>query len=234
MIDVGVLAAAFVTGLISSAHCVGMCGGITLALSQATKTPGIESSETPWLVLQSFQLGRILTYALLGLFIGFLSGLLDFQNTTLGFGQIIRTLALILALMIGAYQLGVLPAMAAVERIGQGLWRKLLPMMKGFIPVRKASSALLLGSLWGLLPCALVYGMLLWSLGQPNILMSSLLMLAFGLGTFPAMLLMSSVSQMPLWLKSKNYQRTAGLLLIAGALYGLWQIYGMGTHGGHG
>lgn len=59
------------------------------------------------------------------------------------------------------------------------------------IPVDSSAKALILGMLWGWLPCGLVYSTLTWSIASGSALDGALIMLFFGLGTLPMMLSLS-------------------------------------------
>jgi sulfite exporter TauE/SafE len=88
----------------------------------------------------------------------------------------------------GLYLAGWWSGLTRVEALGRGLWRHLQPLTSRLIPVHSLPQALTLGALWGWLPCGLVYSTLLWAASQGNATESALLMLAFGLGTWPVLL----------------------------------------------
>ncbi|MCB1622775.1 MAG: sulfite exporter TauE/SafE family protein, partial [Thiothrix sp.] len=77
---------------------------------------------------------------------------------------------------------------------------------------------------WGWLPCGMVYSILIWSLSAGSSLEGALLMLAFGLGTLPNLLLMGLVSQRLLgWVRKPQVRGVAGLLVAAMGLIMLAQ-----------
>jgi sulfite exporter TauE/SafE len=78
--------------------------------------------------------------------------------------------------------------LALVENAGGRLWQKIAPAAKGLVPVESMPQALGLGLLWGLLPCGLVYSVLLLAASTADAVSGSLVMLAFGIGTMPAMI----------------------------------------------
>ena len=88
--------------------------------------------------------------------------------------------------------------------------------------------ALLLGALWGWLPCGLVYSTLLWSASQGNALDSALLMLAFGLGTWPVLLATGLAAERVTACCADAAVRMAGGLLVI--LFGLWTLPGPHQH----
>ena len=65
----------------------------------------------------------------------------------------------------------------------------MLPLRKKFMPINSVARALIAGMLWGFLPCGLVYSALALALSSGNPLTASGVMLAFGMGTLPMMLL---------------------------------------------
>ena len=81
-----------------------------------------------------------------------------------------------------------------LERYGSRLWQPLAGFVQTLLPVRTGSDALLLGFLWGLLPCGLIYSALALAVVSGNPLHAALVMLAFGAGTLPAMLLLGVFS----------------------------------------
>ena len=96
------------------------------------------------------------------------------------------------------------------------------------LPVSSLPRAVLLGALWGWLPCGLVYSTLLWSASQGNAFYSALLMLAFGLGTWPVLLATGLAAERTTALLRKRGVRVAGGLLVM--LFGLWTLPGPHQH----
>ncbi len=88
--------------------------------------------------------------------------------------------------------------------------------------------ALLLGGLWGWLPCGLVYSTLLWAASQGDALRSAALMFAFGLGTLPVLLATGLAAERLVGLLRKRGVRVAGGLLVM--LFGLWTLPGPHQH----
>jgi sulfite exporter TauE/SafE len=84
--------------------------------------------------------------------------------------------------------------------------------------------ALLLGTLWGWLPCGLVYSTLLWAASQGDVLHSGLLMLAFGLGTWPVLIATGlAAERLGALLRRRGVRLAGGLLVI---IFGLWTLPG--------
>ncbi len=83
---------------------------------------------------------------------------------------------------------------------------------------------LLLGAIWGWLPCRLVYSTLLWATSQGSALDSALLMLAFGLGTWPVLLATGMAAERVTALLRRRGVRIVGGLMVI--LFGLWTLPG--------
>lgn len=220
MDDWGFVAAALAIGFLGSSHCIGMCGGIAGALGMAV--PG---QKTAWVQLTSYSVGRLGSYTLMGALAGALGAAALPALTPL---RLVAGLMLIaMALYIG----GLWRGLVWLEKGGSYLWRYLQPLSKRLLPVRSAGQALALGSLWGWLPCGLVYSALTFALAQGSSERAALAMLAFGLGTVPAMLATGAAAA-----TVRGFvQRPPVRMLFAGAIlvFGCWTIWGALGHGGH-
>lgn len=215
------LLAALLVGLMSSSHCLAMCGGIGATLGAASGRP------QPLLAL-AYNLGRVACYALLGLIAGALvlglGALLQDQLPLLGRG--LRSLAALLVIAMGLYVAGWWYGLTRLERLGSGLWRRLQPQVSRLLPARTPAAALALGALWGLLPCGLVYSSLSWAATSGEPLRAALLMGAFGLGTLPAMWATTlGGQQLAHRLRRPWVRRLAGALLVLFGLYTLAHVW---------
>lgn len=183
MSDPVTLGAALLLGLVASGHCILMCGGITAALGIATAR---HADGGPRLgLLAGYQLGRITSYALAGLvFGGTLGAIVDWLDIE-AVRRALRTLAA-LALLAGA-----LVAFGSLRDpgigIGRRLWPKLAPLGRRLLPVTNLPRAMGFGMVWGWMPCGIVYTMLMIAGLQLDAWRSASTMIAFGLGTAPAM-----------------------------------------------
>ncbi len=215
------LLAAFGIGLFSSAHCIGMCGGIVGALSFGLP-PHIRNDRRrllPYILL--YNLGRILSYALAGaLAAGVGSGLL--HGISPQYGHLaLQWFAALVMIAIGLYLAGWFPRLALIESLGRPLWRYLEPLGQRLLPVRSPLQALLFGMVWGWLPCGLVYGALIYSLSAGSVAEGALFMALFGLGTLPAVatagVLTSRVAHLA---RMPRARRAAGIFIILLGLLG--------------
>lgn len=167
------LAALFVTGLLTSVHCIAMCGGINLSQSVSSSGAQQSSLRSPLL----YNLGRVISYTLVGALVGGLGSVLFFSETLKAVLLIAAALGM---LLMGLSMLGWLP-----------WW--LVPRVPAFLAVKagKASAGkgpLVVGLLNGLMPCGPLQAMQLYALATGSALTGALSMLLFSLGTVPLML----------------------------------------------
>lgn len=206
---------AFLVGMFGSVHCVGMCGGIVGALTLGLPQTCRSSSSGMLAYLLAYNIGRISSYALAGMLVGRLGQQIFTLTDTHVINQIGHWISALFMIALGIYLAGWTRVLAPLEALGARLWRKIEPMGKNFLPVKTARQALGLGLIWGWLPCGMVYSVLVWALVAGDALRGSQLMVAFGLGTLPMLLLMGKAAK---WLGSlvrKNWiRRGVGLLVI--------------------
>jgi sulfite exporter TauE/SafE len=218
-------AAAFVVGLLGGVHCAGMCGGIVGALTFGLP----EDRRTGWsgLVFQlAYSLGRIGSYAVAGALAGALGVLLAAWLPVAVAQRVLLVLAGLFMVALGLYLAGWWNGLVRVERLGGHLWRRLEPFGRRLMPVRSPAQALVLGALWGWLPCGLVYSVLIWAMSAGGPLQGAGLMLAFGAGTLPNLLLMGLLAGwLTRFVRQPAVRRTAGLLVAGFGLYTLWQAF---------
>ncbi|MDP3033077.1 MAG: sulfite exporter TauE/SafE family protein [Rhodocyclaceae bacterium] len=212
------LLALFIVGLLGGGHCAGMCGGIVAALS----LQGPQGRASVSLHL-AYNVGRIASYMLAGLLvgaIGYVAGnLLPLQRG-------LYVLASLMLVALGLYLLGATQALAFVEKRGQAIWARIQPATRRFLPVRGIAQALPLGFLWGWLPCGLVYSALTTALASGSARDGALLMLAFGLGTLPNLLLAGLLlARFRRFAQARVTRVVSGLLVLGYGLYGLANLW---------
>jgi sulfite exporter TauE/SafE len=211
--------AAFVMGLFSSLHCIGMCGSIigTLTLSLKPEIRNNKATLLPYVFNYNF--GRITSYTIAGLLIGSAQALITIP---LGLDQGHRVLQLLSALLMAAagfYIAGWFPRYAYIEKLGSKLWKKIEPYGRGLIPVSSRLQAFLFGMVWGWLPCGLVYAALALAATSGDVLRSGITMLAFGLGTLPSVLGVGIMTDILTKLsRMERAKQAIGLLLVLIAL----------------
>ncbi|PKO88596.1 MAG: hypothetical protein CVU18_06855 [Betaproteobacteria bacterium HGW-Betaproteobacteria-12] len=213
MPDSGYLAL-FLVGLLGGTHCVGMCGGIVGALSMGA--PG------RWSMHLAYNAGRVASYAAAGAAAGMLGAASLSLEGQMPVRLVLYLLANLMLVALGLYLVGVTRALAFTERAGQHLWRRLQPLTRRFLPARTPAQALPLGLLWGWLPCGLVYSALASALTAGSAGRGALLMLLFGLGTLPNLLLAGILfSRLNEFVRRPVVRTMSGLLVLGFGLYGL-------------
>lgn len=224
MPDTGYLAV-FLVGLLGGTHCMAMCGGIVGAL-----TVGTPPGRRHWPLHLAYNLGRIASYALAGAVMGavgqaglLLEGALPVQMT-------LYVLANLMLVALGLYLVGVPQGLTFLERGGQKVWARLQPLTRRFLPATSVSRALPLGMLWGFLPCGMVYSVLSMTLLTGSALRGAGLMLAFGLGTLPNLLLAGFLLRRFRDVVQGRAVRIAAGLLVVG--FGVWGLLNAASLGG--
>lgn len=208
---------AFVIGLMGAGHCFAMCGGIIGSLSMATS-----QTMQKWWILTLYQLGRICSYTLFG----FIAGLLGQGAQSLSPIPLLPVLSGVLLILMGLYISRLWMALGYLERAGKKVWNHISPLGKRLLPVKNYQQAFFLGSLWGWLPCGLVYTSLGYALSLASPLASAGFMLAFGLGTLPATLTAGSASlSMKQWLNRNSIRYLVAILFVGFGIYTLLSFY---------
>ena len=190
------LATALLLGLMSSFHCVGMCGSIigTLTLSL---DPSIRSRRTTLLpYVLSYNLGRILSYTVAGALAGTIGYAVRMPFEEQGY-RFLQILSAVVMASAGLYLAGGFSKFVYIERLGGVIWRRLEPLGRRLLPVRNLGQAFLFGMVWGWLPCSLVYMTLALAATAGTPPGGALVMTAFGIGTVPAV---AGVGIMTRWL----------------------------------
>ena len=206
--------AAVLIGWLGGVHCLGMCGGIVSALSMS-----VPEGRRPALLL-AYNLGRCITYIVLGALAGFMgyAGISVLGVAPLGF----YIIANILLIGMGLYLMGWPLIVRPLEQGGQHLWRHIEPIARRFFPVTTPARALIVGFAWGFLPCGLVYSALATAIASANPVSGAIWMAGFALGTLPNLLLAG-------WMGAGllNRMRQSALRWIAGLLVIAWGVYGL-------
>jgi sulfite exporter TauE/SafE len=171
------LFSALLFGLISSLHCIGMCGPIAMMLPVSR-----DNATKKAIQILLYHLGRLTTYASLG----FLFGLLGKGLYLAGFQQ---KISILVGLLMVA--MAIIPEKVfAKYNFSRPVYR-LISKVKtnlGSQFKRKSPDALFtIGLLNGLLPCGLVYAALFGAIAMQNVGFSIMYMLLFGIGTIPLM-----------------------------------------------
>ena len=217
MPEAGYLAAALI-GLLGGTHCVGMCGGLVAALSVgAAGRPG-----RSWSIQLAYNVGRITSYSLAGTLLGALGSAGFLLNRLLPVQMGFYVAANLMLLALGLYLAGFTTPLAPLERAGGRLWAQIRPLTARFVPARDPIRAFPLGMVWGFVPCGLVYSVLATALVSGSAARGGMLMLAFGLGTLPNLMLAGMfAARLRQLVKNAWLRLLAGLVVIGFGAFGL-------------
>jgi len=206
-------------GLFSAFHCLGMCGSIIGSLTLSLKREIRENKRLLLPFVASYNTGRVLSYSMAGMLAGFAENVL-----TIPFGEghghrILQILSAIVMLGAGLHIGGWFPRFAYIEKFGNVVWRRIEPYGRRLVPVETLPRAFVFGMVWGWLPCGLVYTALALAATTGDVFRSTFTMLAFGLGTMPAVM---GVGIMTSWMvklsNMKRFRELTGIVLILLAL----------------
>lgn len=210
--------AVFLIGLLGGTHCVGMCGGIVSALT--VRLPNQERRD--WPLQLAYNGGRITSYTAAGAFMGSIGSLGLLLNNLLPVQMTLYVLANLMLVGLGLYLIGLTQALGWLERGGQQLWNRLQPLTVRFLPARSPRQAFPLGLLWGFLPCGLVYSVLATALVSGSAMRGAGLMLAFGLGTLPNLLLAGMLLK-----RVREFTRRPAVRIVTGLLVLSFGVFGL-------
>jgi sulfite exporter TauE/SafE len=226
----GVLISAWLLGTLGSVHCLTMCGGfVAAAIARDTAPkPGAAAPLLPATTLVRRQLayhvGRIACYALLGGGFGAAGAAALNTAALLPLQRVLYIGAnLFLVLMGASLALGT-PGVAGLQHAGARLFAGMLPALRPLLKLPGTAGRVALGLVWGLVPCALVYATLPLALFAGGAWQGTLVMLAFGAGTVPALALAGVVFRFPQrTLRGNRWRYLAASVVIAFALAGLYR-----------
>ncbi|MEW4486447.1 sulfite exporter TauE/SafE family protein [Thalassoglobus sp. JC818] len=173
----------FIGGLLGSSHCLGMCGGFAIMLGS-----GAESRTQLWMSQGVYSLGRLFTYASLGAIAGFVGlGMSRAMTSWINVSAVLSIVA------------GTFLVTQGLKAAGVQIWKTrntdtshsclMSPLFRTFFQSHRYSSKFLAGVMTGFLPCGLLYGFLAIATASQDLLLGSAIMLAFGAGTIPMMVL---------------------------------------------
>ncbi len=199
---------AFITGLMGFGHCVGMCGGLVgaLSLSKAGRKGG-------WLFHLLYNLGRITTYTLIGGIVGWLGSAMAYTDQ---FKLVTRSLLLtsdLFIILVGLGTAGLFSWLNASKLDFSGPMQAMTAAVHGLRKLPPALAALPLGLMFGFIPCGYLYAVAITAAQSAEVTTGALMLLAFGLGTAPALLFVGGTTH---WLSGRARTwmlRIAGLLV---------------------
>lgn len=201
---------ALIFGLISSLHCIGMCGPIAMMLPVDHASPTKKAIQ---IIL--YHLGRLTSYGILGLLFGllgrgfYMAGIQQQLSIAVGVGMIL--LAIVPERVLARYNFSK-PVYRLISKIKSSLGQQFK---------RKTPDALFtIGLFNGLLPCGLVYAALFGAIAMQNVTFGVAYMVLYGLGTVPmmsAVVYASSLLSMPF--RNKLQKAVPIITVIIGVLF---------------
>ncbi len=203
---------ALAAGLLGSGHCLGMCGGIATL-------PGAGGAATRVLV---FNLGRLVSYAIVGALAGGFGAGAGRALAGTEAALWLRAFAGVLIVLVGLFLVLGDRRWLPVERLGARVWSRLGPVARRLAARPSGPRLLLLGMLWGWLPCGLVYTVALAAAVAGGALSGAATMIAFGFGTLPAMGALGLAGRrIGGWLGARPWRQAIGAMLLVA---GLWTL----------
>ncbi|MGA2001904.1 MAG: sulfite exporter TauE/SafE family protein [Terriglobales bacterium] len=181
----------FTLGLVSSLHCVQMCGPIVVSYSVAIDRTQSNPGRFSGALLSghlAYNAGRILTYAALGAIAGLAGRTVGLLGRLTGVGSMLAIVGGSLMLIAGLVMFG---TFRTAKVFGSNFFRitsRFLRPLAGLIASASIGKRFLLGLLLGLLPCGLIYAALLRALATGSALWGAATMAVFGAGTASALL----------------------------------------------
>ena len=221
---------AFLTGFAGSAHCIGMCGGLVCALSLSED--GRNSGPLFHLL---YNLGRILTYGAIGFVVGWIGSAMVYKHSLQDVTRLLLVGTDLFVILIGLGSAGLFTKLNIMKLDFAGPIQILTSAVKGLRRYPPVLAAFPLGLLFGFLPCGFLYAMVLTAGQSAESVRGASIMIAFGLGTVPALFFVGSAAQ---WFGSKHQWmlRLAGLLVAIMGSYNLFRhvrMIMMGAGMGH-
>lgn len=204
------MSAALLAGLLGSAHCLGMCAGISGLVAVNAGAAAMRQQLSYALI---YNIGRIVSYAALGTIVASLGSVA--LKASPGVASGVRLLSGVIIVLVGLKVAFDLRWLNAVEKSGAVLWSKIAPIARSLVPVTTLPRALGLGLLWGWLPCGLVYSALLVAATSVEPATGAMIMSAFGIGTLPAMIATGlGAARLSLWMRQRGTRVGLGLLIV--------------------
>lgn len=177
----------FLIGLLTSVHCIAMCGGICLSQSIPTRLNGKEPTGKPSSLRPtiSYNLGRVISYTVIGGIIGGIGGIFSLSGTLKG---AIPIIAGIFMVIMGLNMLNLFPFLRRLQpRLPKSLTRIVSAKQRGSRP-------LVIGLLNGLMPCGPLQAMQLYALSTGSPWKGAIAMFLFSIGTVPLMFSLGALS----------------------------------------
>lgn len=195
----------FVVGLLTSFHCIAMCGGINLSQCVSNdfkEDTSVSKKMKPALL---YNTGRVIAYTIIGGIVGTLGSVVSFSGQAKG---IVAIMAGLFMLIMGLNMMGLFPKL-----------RKIIPRMpkifgKKIHSAKKNKSPFIVGLLNGFMPCGPLQTMQLYALGTGSFMAGALSMFLFSLGTVPLMFGFGALSSLLSSKFSKKIMKVSAVLVM--------------------
>jgi sulfite exporter TauE/SafE len=204
----------FGAGFLGSFHCMGMCGGFACAVGRDPRGGGATIARH-----LLYNTGRLSTYCFMGVLAGMLGQIIctpqgiNLSSNSLDLGQRILAIAAGLLMIAMALQF-----FGLVPNMGRGPFggNTFSASLRSLLGTPGPAAPIAIGVFNGFLPCPLVYAFLAQAASTATAPSGFLVMLAFGLGTFPAMLMMGGVGRLlaPVWRRRGVWLAGSCILLL--------------------
>jgi sulfite exporter TauE/SafE len=211
----------FLAGLAGSPHCLGMCGGIVAAIALHARDTG---PGTRRLILLTYNLGRIFTYALLGAIAGFLGASLDVLSMKMAANWVFVA-ANLFVLLVGMASLAQVSSFSLFSLESAG-GRFFSGILRWAVSDTGFFRTFILGMTLGFLPCGLVYAPLIAAAASGRPGTGAAMMAALGLGTLPMLFFFGTASAALSNRLRGNLSRLVGLFVALIGFTGLWRVLG--------
>jgi sulfite exporter TauE/SafE len=213
--------AALLTGLTGGVHCIAMCGGFVAASASGTRV--LHPARRLAADHMAAQAGRLVTYLALGSAFGAIGGA-AFAFAWPAWQRGLFVVANLLLLVTALRMVGATLGNASVEAVGLAVFRRVVPVAAPWAREGRGGARFVLGMVWGLTPCGLIYGVLPLALLSGGALAGAAVMAGLWLGTLPALVLAGRMHGLLARRFSLAAVRRVAATLVAGfALLGLYR-----------
>jgi sulfite exporter TauE/SafE len=196
----------FIVGMLTSLHCVAMCGGINLSVCVSYKVEPQEGGRFVKLIPSTlYNAGRVVSYTVIGGIVGAIGSVFRISNSGSAF---ITIFAGVFMIIMGVNMLNIFPWL-----------RKLNPRMpkvfaKKINTGKNKKGPFVVGLLNGLMPCGPLQAMQLYALGTGSFITGALSMFLFSLGTVPLLFLFGALGSMLSSKFTKNMIKVSAMLVV--------------------
>ncbi|MES2206838.1 MAG: sulfite exporter TauE/SafE family protein [Pseudomonadota bacterium] len=232
----GIIISAAAMGLVGGIHCASMCGGMVAAFSKMSNVQPVQFMQRRTLLnhllqVLPYHLGRIISYALLGALFASI-GPLFWQIGHIP--KAIYALENVLLIIMGVYLIcqTKLRFLSLIETFSLFIFQRLQPVLKKVLAFclgqYRPLSQFILGMFWGLIPCGMVYGALAIAAFSGNALGGFAVMLAFGIGTLPNLILIGELAnRFRGWIKAPYAHAVSGTLILTMGCIGFFRLFNL-------